>query len=303
MYALVDAHRGRFGVEPICSVLQIAPSAYRRHASRRRNASLLSARARREGVLMPKIEAVWRANLQVYGADKVWKQMNREGDAVARCTVERLMRRLGLRGIRRGKAVRTTVSDHKAPCPLDKVNRQFRAERPNQLWVSDFTYVSTWQGWLYVAFVIDVFARRIVGWRVSTSMTTDFVLDALEQALYARQPERDHSLTHHSDRGSQYVSIRYSERLAEAGVEPSVGSRGDSYDNALAETINGLYKAEVIHRQSPWKTREAVELATLEWVDWFNHQRLLEPIGYIPPAEAEANYYRQLASHTVPMAA
>ena len=244
---------------------------------------------------MPEIERVWQANLQVYGADKVWRQMKREGTEVARCTVERLMGSLGLRGAVRGKVVRTTVSDPKQSCPLDRVNRQFKADRPNQLWVSDFTYVSTWQGWLYVAFVIDVYARRIVGWRVSRSMTTDFVLDALEQALYARQPERDGSLVHHSDRGSQYVSIRYSERLAEAGVEPSVGSKGDSYDNALAETINGLYKAEVIHRRGPWKTREAVELATLEWVAWFNHVRLLEPIGYIPPAEAEANYYRQLA--------
>ena len=206
------------------------------------------------------------------------------------------MRRLGLRGVRRGKVVRTTIGDCKAPCPLDRVNRQFRAERPNQLWVSDFTYVSTWQGWLYVAFVIDVFARHIVGWRVSSTMRTDFVLDALEQALYARQPERDGTLVCHSDRGSQYVSIRYTERLAEAGIEPSVGSKGDSYDNALAETINGLYKAELIHRRAPWKTRESVELATLEWVSWFNHHRLLEPIGYIPPAEAEANYYRQLAS-------
>ena len=303
MYALVDAQRDRFGVEPICNVLQIAPSAYRRHAARLRDVSLLSVRARRDAVLMPKIEAVWNANLQVYGADKVWKQLNREGEAVARCTVERLMRKLGLQGVRRGKIVRTTVSNTKAPCPLDKVNRQFRADRPNQLWVSDFTYVSTWQGWLYVAFIVDVFARRIVGWRVSPSMTTDFVLDALEQALYARQPERDSSLIHHSDRGSQYVSIRYSERLAEAGLEPSVGSKGDSYDNALAETINGLYKAEVIHRRGPWKTREAVELATLEWVSWFNNQRLLGPIGYIPPAEAEAHYYRQLASQAAAMAA
>jgi len=302
IYALVDGHRDAFGVEPICTVLQIAPSAYHRYAARRRNPDLQSHRARRDSKLMPKIEAVWNANLQVYGADKVWKQMNREGDAVARCTVERLMRRLGLRGVRRGKIVRTTVSDHKAPCPLDKVNRQFRADRPNQLWVSDFTYVSTWQGWLYVAFVVDVFARRIVGWRVSPSMTTDFVLDALEQALYARQPERGSHLIHHSDRGSQYVSIRYSERLAEAGVEPSVGSKGDSYDNALAETINGLYKAEVIHRRS-WRNREQVELATLQWVHWFNHQRLLEPIGYIPPAEAEANYYRQLASQASKVAA
>ena len=234
--------------------------------------------------------------MQVYGADKVWHQMNREGIAVARCTVERLMRRLGLRGVRRGKVVRTTVSHANAPCPLDHVNRQFKADRPNQLWVSDFTYVSTWQGWQYVAFVIDVYARRIVGWRQSSSMRTDFVLDALEQALYDRRPQRDDALIHHSDRGSQYVSIRYSERLAEAGIEPSVGSRGDSYDNALAETINGLYKAELIHRRAPWKTKESLELATLEWVSWFNHHRLLEPIGYIPPAEAEENYYRQLAS-------
>ena len=228
--------------------------------------------------------------------------MNREGIVVARCTVERLMRQLGLEGARRGKKVRTTISDSKAPCPLDRVNRVFKAERPNQLWVSDFTYVSTWQGWLYVAFVIDVYARRIVGWRVSRSMHTDFVLDALEQALYDRQPERAESLVHHSDRGSQYVSIRYTERLAEAGIEPSVGSRGDSYDNALAETINGLYKTELIHRRGPWKTRESVELATLEWVHWFNHIRLLEPIGYVPPAEAEANYWRQLASEATPVA-
>ena len=209
------------------------------------------------------------------------------------------MRRCGLRGVVRGKVMRTTISDAKMACPLDRVRRIFKAQRPNQLWVADFTYVSTWQGWLYVAFVVDVFARRIVGWRVSTSMHTDFVLDALEQALYARQPERDEALIHHSDRGSQYVSIRYSERLAEAGIEPSVGSKGDSYDNALAETINGLYKAELIHRRAPWKTREAVELATLEWVSWFNHHRLLAPIGYIPPAEAEANYWRERQSQNV----
>ena len=252
---------------------------------------------------MPEIQRVWQANMQVYGADKVWRQLAREGTVVARCTVERLMRRMGLRGVMRGKVVRTTISDAKAACPLDLVNRQFRAERPNQLWVSDFTYVSTWQGWLYVAFVIDVFARRIVGWRVSSSMRTDFVLDALEQALHARQRERDGSLVCHSDRGSQYVSIRYTERLAEAGIEPSVGSKGDSYDNALAETINGLYKAELIHRRAPWKTKESVELATLEWVAWFNHHRLLEPIGYIPPAEAEANYWRQLACQATTMAA
>jgi len=244
---------------------------------------------------MPHIQRVWHANMQVYGADKVWKQMNREGQAVARCTVERLMKRLGLQGVRRGKVVRTTVPDTSVPCPRDRVNRRFTAERPNQLWVSDFTYVSTWQGWLYVAFVIDVFARRIVGWRVSSSMQTDFVLDALEQALHDRQPGDADALVHHSDRGSQYVSIRYTERLAVAGIEPSVGSRGDSYDNALAETINGLYKTELIHRRAPWKTKESVELATLQWVHWFNHHRLLEPIGYITPAEAEANYWRQLA--------
>ncbi|WP_436405055.1 IS3 family transposase [Paracidovorax avenae] len=292
----IDKHRDAFGVEPLCKVLQVAPSAYRRHAALLREPHKRCARAHRDEMLMPQIERVWQANMQVYGADKVWRQLAREGVVVARCTVERLMRRLGLRGVMRGKVVRTTVGDAKAPCPLDRVNRQFHAERPNQLWVSDFTYVSTWQGWLYVAFVVDVFARRIVGWRVSSSMRTDFVLDALEQALYARQPERDGSLVCHSDRGSQYVSIRYTERLAEAGIEPSVGRKGDSYDNALAETINGLYKAELIHRRAPWKTKEAVEFATLDWVSWFNHHRLLETIGYIPPAEAEANYYRQLAS-------
>ena len=295
MRSFVDEHRDAFGVEPICRQLQIAPSGYRRHVALRHHPEQRSQRVQRDETLIPEIERVWQANLQVYGADKVWRQLNREGVVVARCTVERLMRRQGLRGVMRGKVVRTTISDSKAPCPLDRVNRQFKAERPNQLWVSDFTYVSTWQGWLYVAFVIDVFARRIVGWRVSSSMHTDFVLDALEQALYARQPNPEEALIHHSDRGSQYVSIRYSERLAEAGIEPSVGSKGDSYDNALAETINGLYKAKMIHRRAPWKTKESVELATLEWVSWFNHHRLLEPIGYIPPAEAEANYYRQLA--------
>ncbi len=279
--------------------MQIAPSGYRRHAAQQKNPDLRSARARRDDDLIPQIQRVWHANMQVYGADKVWRQLNREGIQVARCTVERLMKRLGLAGVRRGKVVRTTVPDHAVPCPLDRVNRHFKADCPNQLWVSDFTYVSTWQGWLYVAFVIDVFARRIVGWRVSTSMRTDFVLDALEQALHARQPERADALVHHSDRGSQYVSIRYTERLAEAGIEPSVGSKGDSYDNALAETINGLYKAELIHRRAPWKSREAVEFATLEWVAWFNNHRLLESIGYVPPAEAEANYYRQLAGNTV----
>ena len=293
----MDEHRDTYGVEPICKVLQIAPSGYWRHAACQRKPELRSARAKTDDTLMPQIQQVWQSNMQVYGADKVWHQMSREGVQVARCTVERLMKRLGLQGARRGKVVRTTVPDKALPCPLDRVNRQFKADRPNQLWVSDFTYVSTWQGWQYVAFVIDVYARRIVGWRVSSSMRTDFVLDALEQALYDRQPNQN-ELIHHSDRGSQYVSILYTERLAQAGIEPSVGSRGDSYDNALAETINGLYKTELIHRRAPWKTKEALELATLKWVSWFNHHRLLEPIGYIPPAEAEANYYRQLAEKT-----
>jgi transposase InsO family protein len=220
--------------------------------------------------------------------------MKREGSDVARCTVARLMRQMGLKGAVRGKAVRTTISNPAAPCPLDRVNRQFKAPCPNALWVSDFTYVATWGGFVYVAFVIDVFARRIVGWRVSRSARTDFVLDALEQALHDRRPVRKGGLVHHSDRGVQYVSIKYTERLADAGIEPSVGSVGDSYDNALAETINGLYKTEVIHRRGPWRSCEAVEFATLEWVDWFNNRRLLEPIGNIPPAEAEERYYAQL---------
>ena len=301
MNAFIDEHRSAHGVEPICRALQIAPSGYWLHAARRSQPRLSAPRSGRDDVLSERIERVYDANLQVYGARKVWRALSREGVAVARCTVERLMRRRGLRGVIRGKVVRTTVSNPAAPCPLDLVNRQFKAERPNELWVSDFTYVSTWQGWLYVAFVIDVFARRIVGWRVSSSMHTDFVLDALEQALYERRPGEQDALVHHSDRGVQYVSIRYTERLAEAGIEPSVGSVGDSYDNALAETINGLYKAELIHRRAPWKTKQAVELATLEWVAWFNHQRLLEPIGDRPPAEAEALYYRQLAESAVPV--
>lgn len=291
----MDEQRQQHGVESICKLMQIAPSAYRRHAARRRNPALCSQRTQRDSALKPLIERVWQSNLRVYGADKVWRQLNREGVAVARCTVERLMRSMGLQGVRRGKAMRTTVPDPKAPCPLDRVNRQFTAQRPNQLWVSDFTYVSTWQGWIYVAFVIDVFSRRIVGWRQSSSMHTEFVLDALEQALYDRRPSSKDGLIHHSDRGSQYVSLRYSERLAEAGIAPSVGSKGDSYDNALAETINGLYKAEVIHRRGSWRTKEAVELATLEWVCWFNHHRLMAPLGYVPPAEFEDTYHRQRA--------
>ena len=299
MKAFIDEHRGAYGVEPICKVMQIAPSTYWLHAQRQARPELRAERAKRDEVLAHEVRRVWQANMQVYGVRKVWRQLHREGLEVARCTVGRLMRRQGLQGAVRGKKLRTTMPDPAAERPSDKVQRVFYAQRPNQLWVSDFTYVSTWQGFVYVAFVIDVFARRIVGWRVSSSMRTDFVLDALEQALYERRPGEDGGLIHHSDRGSQYVSIRYTERLAEAGIEPSVGSAGDAYDNAMAETINGLYKTEVINKRAPWKTKESVELATLEWVAWFNHHRLLEPIGNIPPAEAEANYYRQLAESEI----
>ena len=296
MKAFIDEHRGVYGVEPICRVLPIAPSTYYAHAARQADPQRRSARDQRDRALAREIERVWNENFRVYGVRKVWRQLRREGFDVARCTVERLMKRLGLRGVIRGKGVRTTVSDANAPCPLDHVRRIFKAGRPNQLWVSDFTYVSTWQGMVYVAFVIDVFARRIVGWRASSSARNDFVLDALEQALHARKPVGPDRLVHHSDRGVQYVSIRYTERLADAGLEPSVGSVGDSYDNALAETINGLYKAEVIHRRSSWKRREDVEWATLQWVDWFNNRRLMEPLGNIPPAEAEAAYYSHIPS-------
>jgi len=300
MIAFIDDQRGAHGVEPICKVLPIAPSIYHAHVARRADPSRLSVRAQQDLVLREEINRVFAENFAVYGARKVWRQLRREGQSVARCTVERLMKSMGLQGVIRGKAVRTTISDKVAPCPLDKVNRLFRADRPNQLWVSDFTYVSTWAGFVYVAFIIDVFSRYIVGWRVSRTAHTSFVLDALEQALHQRRPCRGGKLIHHSDRGSQYISIKYTERLAEAGIEPSVGSVGDSYDNALAETINGLYKAEVIHRRS-WKSFEAVELATLTWVDWFNNRRLLEPIGNIPPAEAESQYYATLENQ--PMAA
>jgi transposase InsO family protein len=291
MIAFIDDHRGAHGVEPICKVLPIAPSTYRAQAARRRDPAKLPARAKRDAALMPEIERVFEENFRVYGVRKVWHQLKREGHHLARCTVARLMRGMGLRGVIRGKPVRTTISDKAAACPLDHVNRHFKAPRPNALWVSDFTYVATWSGFVYVAFIIDAYARRIVGWRVSRTAHTGFVLDALEQALHERRPLHRGGLVHHSDRGSQYVSIHYTERLAQAGIEPSVGSVGDSYDNALAESINGLYKAEVIHRRGPWRSLEAVEFATLEWVDWFNNRRLLEPIGNIPPAEAEALYY------------
>ena len=290
MIAFIDEHRDAYGVEPICRVLPIAPSSYYERAAQRRDPGRRSARSQRDEGLKPEVMRVFAENFGVYGVRKVWRQMKREGFGVARCSVERLMRDLGLQGVIRGKPVRTTISDKAAPCPLDHVNRQFHAPAPNRLWVSDFTYVATWAGFAYVAFVIDVYARYIVGWRVSRTAHASFVLDALEQAIHDRRPVHRGGLVHHSDRGSQYVSIRYTERLAEAGIEPSVGSVGDSYDNALAESINALYKAEVIHRRGPWRTIEAVEFATLEWVDWFNHRRLLEPIGNIPPAEAEANF-------------
>ncbi len=294
MIAFIDDHRGAYGVEPICKVLPIAPSTYHEHVTKRADPGKQSARAKRDLELKPQIERVFGENFEVYGARKIWRQMLREGFAVARCTIERLMAELGLQGVIRGKPIRTTVQDKAAPCLLDHVNRVFHAPAPIRLWVSDFTYVSTWSGFVYVAFVIDAYARRIVGWRVSWTAHASFVLDALEQALHERRSVHRGGLVHHSDRGSQYVSIRYTERLAEAGIEPSVGSVGDSYDNALAETINGLYKAELIHRRGPWRPFEAVEFATLTWVDWFNHRRLLEPIGNIPPAEAEERYFAML---------
>ncbi|MCZ7862216.1 IS3 family transposase [Agrobacterium salinitolerans] len=294
MISFIDEHRPVLGVEPICRLLPIAPSTYYEVVAKRTDVGRLSARVRRDMAMKVEIRRVFNENFQVYGVRKVWRQLQREGFDIARCTVARLMRAMGLQGIIRGKPIRTTISDKTAPCPLDLVNRQFFAPAPNMLWLSDFTYVATWQGFVYVAFVVDAFARRIVGWRASRTAHAGFVLDALDQALHDRRPVHRGGLVHHSDRGSQYVSIKYSERLAEAGIEPSVGSVGDSYDNALAETINGLYKAEVIHRRGPWRNFEAVEFATLEWVDWFNNRRLLEPIGNIPPAEAEERYYAML---------
>ena len=288
MIAFIDDHREMYGVEPICRVLPIAPSTYHAHVARRTDPARASARARRDAVLSAAIRRVWEENFRVYGVRKVWRQLGREGVSVARCTVARLMHRMNLEGIVRGKAAKTTISNGATPCPTDRVNRQFQAPRPNVLWVSDFTYVATWAGFVYVAFVIDAYARRIVGWRVSRTAHASFVLDALEQALHERRPVGGGGLVHHSDCGSQYVSIKYTERLVEAGIEPSVGSVGDSYDNALAETVIGLYKTEVIRRRGPWRSLEAVEFATLEWVDWFNHRRLFEPIGNISPAEAKA---------------
>jgi transposase InsO family protein len=290
----VDEQRDRYGVEPICSVLPIAPSTYYEQKARERDPKRVPARVKRDAELKEEIRRVHAEHHDVYGAEKVWTQLGREGIRVARCTVARLMRELGLRGTTRGWAKRiTTTPDEAAERPLDLVDRDFTASRPNQLWVSDITYVATWRGFVYVAFVIDAFARRIVGWRASTSLRTDLVLDALEQALYDRRESTVEPLVHHSDRGSQYLSIRYTDRLAEAKIEPSVGSRGDSYDNALAESVIGLYKTEVIRRKGPWRGFDDVEYATLEWVDWYNTRRLFGPIGLVPPAEHEASYYRE----------
>ena len=297
MVSFIDQHRGAYGVEPICAELPIAPSTYYEYKAREADPERVPARHRRDAVLVIDIRRVWEANFRVYGARKVWKQLNREQIRIAKCTTERLMQRLGLQGIRRGKAYKTTIPDDGAARPVDLVQREFTATRPNQLWVADITYVATWRGVVYVAFVVDVFARRIVGWRVWNSLRTDLVLDALEQALYARTGTE--GLVHHSDHGSQYLSIRYTERLAEAGLEASVGSVGDSYDNALAETMFGLFKSEVIWPRGPWKNLEEVEYATLEWVDWFNNRRLLEPIGDVPPAEFEQAYYDQLEGQAI----
>lgn len=299
MIGFIDDHRTSFGVEPICRELPIAPSTYHSHAARRADPAKAPPRVRRDAELRGRIRRVWDENFGVYGVRKVWRQLGREGVSVARCTVARLMRQMGIHGIVRGRSVKTTISDKAVPCPLDRVNRQFKAPRPNALWVSDFTYVATGSGFVYVAFVIDCYARRIVGWRVSRTAEAGFVLDALEQAIHDRQPVHGGGLVHHSDRGGQYLSIRYTERLAEAGIEPSVGSVGDSYDNALAETINGLFKTEVVRRRGPWRSLEAVEFATLEWVDWFNNRRLLEPIGNIPPAEAETRFYALLEEEAI----
>lgn len=292
MVRYIDEHRGRFGVEPICRMLPIAPSTYYEQKARMADPGRQPRRFHRDRALELEINRVWQENLQVYGARKIWKQLNRAGMPVARCTVERLMGKLGIRGTVRGKVFRTTIPDDSAMRPMDLVQRDFVATRPNQLWVADITHVATWRGPVYVTFVTDVYARYIVGWRVWNSLRTDLVLDALEQALYARRPAE--GLVYHSDRGSQYLSIRYDERPAEKGIVLLVGSVGDSYDNALAETINGLYKTEVIRQRGPWRNLDEVEYATLEWVDWFNHRRLLEPIGDVPPAEFEQAYYDQL---------
>lgn len=294
MVAFIDRYRDDYGVEPICKLLTIAPSTYHRCKHLGQHPEQSSQRAKRDEQLMPEIQRVWEANHRNDGARKVWKQLKRECIPVACCTVERLMKQLGFEGVRRGKRCKTTIPDEAAHKPLDLVQRSFTANHPNQLWVADITYVATWSGFVYVAFVVDVFSRYIVGWCVLKHMQTDLVLDALEQALWFRGKPK--GVIHHSDRGSQYLSIRYTERLAEAGFNASVGSIGDSYDNALAETINGLYKAEVIHKDGPWRGLDDVEHATLIWVEWFNNRRLLRPIGDLPPAEYEMLYDQQTES-------
>ena len=294
MVDFIDQYRAHHGVEPICKLLPIAPSTYWRGKTQSRQPESRCARSKRDEQLLPEIQRVWKESDQNYGARKVWLQLNKEFVIVARCTVERLMKRLGIVGVRRGKRCITTVPDESATKPLDLVQRVFSAERPNQLWVADITYVATWSGFVYVAFVIDVYSRYIVGWRVLKHMRTDLILDALEQALWLRGKPR--GVIHHSDRGSQYLSIRYTDRLTEAGFNASVGSVGDSYDNALAETINGLYKTEVTHKNGPWRGLDDVEKATLTWVDWFNNRRLLRPIGDCSPAEYEVLYYQQIES-------
>jgi putative transposase len=295
MAAFIAAHRDAHGVEPICAQLPIAPSTYYTWNVQQADPRRRSARAQHAATLRKDIQRVWDANFRVYGAEKVWRQLGREGIPAARCTVERLMRAMGLRGATRGRAFTiTTVREDGTARPADLVQRTFTAPRPNALWVADLTYVATWGGFVYVAFVIDVFARRIVGWRVATTLRTDLALDALEQALHAR-PDRD-GLVHHSDHGVQYLALRYTERLADAGIAPSVGTIGDSYDNALAESVIGLYKTEVIRRQGPWRHVEAVEFATLTWVDWFNTRRLLAPLGHVPPIEYEQAFYDRQAT-------
>jgi putative transposase len=291
MVTFIDEQRGDYGVEPICAVLPIAPSTYHEQKARQADPGRMPRRARRDAELRGHIRRVWQENFSVYGVRKVWRQLKRERIDVARCTVRRLMRQMGLEGAIRGRKFKTTIGDDSLARPLDLVDRDFTATRPNQLWVADLTYVATWRGFAYVAFVIDTFARRIVGWRASNSLRSDLALDALEQAIYDRPFDDIDQLVHHSDRGVQYLSIRYTDRLTEAGIEPSVGSIGDSYDNALAESVIGLYKTEVIRRRGPWRSLEDVEFATLEWVAWFNTHRLLEPIGYIPPVEFEESYY------------
>jgi transposase InsO family protein len=290
MVDFINEHREAYGVETMCRELPIAQSTYYRAMDLNEHPDKRSDRAKSDESLSQRILDVWENNYCVYGYRKIWHSLLRDGSNVARCTVARLMKGLNIRGKRRGKKVITTNPDHKAGCPMDLVNREFRAGQPNELWVADYTYVSTWQGFAYVAFVIDTFADRIVGWKLSTSQTTDFVLDALEQALHDRDVPID-ALIHHSDRGSQYFSVAYTNRLSEAGIKPSVGTVGDSYDNALAETINGLYKTELIHNLGPWKSIQELELATLNWVHWYNHERLMGTIGYVPPAEYENLYY------------